>query len=192
MNPCGHRPGALRRVWEEVNKSTASLLLLGLLAAGPATAELYRCMAADGSVRFTDDASACPGARPHEPRGQVQRYDAPAPPRRSAPATRPAPADFDARAAQAELWRQKLEQARQEEQELGREVEQLEQLVTWCNRGGKVLTRDRSGLNQDVSCGSVREEHAGKIRRLGEVQRYLAEGIHEECRRSGCLPGWLR
>ena len=25
-----------------------------------------------------------------------------------------------------------------------------------------------------------------------EAERYLREGLEEDCRRSGCLPGWLR
>jgi hypothetical protein len=44
-----------------------------LFACAPASAEIYRCVAADGSVRFADDASACPGAERHEPGGALQR-----------------------------------------------------------------------------------------------------------------------
>lgn len=51
---------------------------LTLLVCGPASAEIYRCIAADGSVSFVGDAGACPGAERHESSGALQRI-APAP-----------------------------------------------------------------------------------------------------------------
>jgi hypothetical protein len=56
-------------------------LLAGLaLLAAPSTAgEIYRCVEADGSVRFTNDASRCPGAPPHALKREVQRSVAPPP-----------------------------------------------------------------------------------------------------------------
>jgi Domain of unknown function (DUF4124) len=39
----------------------------------PAGAEVYRCVDASGTERFTDDRSACPGAAPHALPGEIQR-----------------------------------------------------------------------------------------------------------------------
>ena len=50
---------------------------LALLAAPASAAEIYRCADADGGVRFTNDASRCPGAAPHALKGEIQRPAAP-------------------------------------------------------------------------------------------------------------------
>jgi hypothetical protein len=55
------------------------LVGLALLAAPAAAADLYRCVEADGSVRFSDDPSRCPGASPHTLRGEIQRPAASSP-----------------------------------------------------------------------------------------------------------------
>jgi hypothetical protein len=52
---------------------------LALLAAPASAAEVYRCVEADGSVRFTNDASRCPGAPPHALKSEIQRPAAPPP-----------------------------------------------------------------------------------------------------------------
>lgn len=52
---------------------------LALLAAPAEAAEIYRCVEADGSVRFTNDASRCPGAPPHALKGEIQQPAAPPP-----------------------------------------------------------------------------------------------------------------
>jgi len=49
------------------------LLACGWLTPGPAGAEIYRCVDADGKVRFVGDRAACPEARPHEPKREIQR-----------------------------------------------------------------------------------------------------------------------
>ena len=48
-------------------------------------AGLYRCQRADGSVVYTDRQATCPGARPHEPRGEVQSVESTAVAKRRAP-----------------------------------------------------------------------------------------------------------
>jgi hypothetical protein len=55
------------------------LALVFLVCALPpaAAAEIYRCLQTDGSVRFVGDASTCPGAQPHEPRGEIQQMREP-------------------------------------------------------------------------------------------------------------------
>jgi hypothetical protein len=59
-------------------------LLAAAVAPGPSRAELYRCDAANGGVRFADSPHACPHGRPHEPRGGIQRMTASEPPRTDA------------------------------------------------------------------------------------------------------------
>ncbi len=49
------------------------LLLALSFPAGHAGAEIYRCVGADGSVRFVGDAQACPGATRHMVEDRVQR-----------------------------------------------------------------------------------------------------------------------
>jgi hypothetical protein len=54
------------------------VLLLLLLAAPPAPAEVFRCGDPDGSLRFTDDPAGCPDAVPHVPRRALQASGSPA------------------------------------------------------------------------------------------------------------------
>jgi len=66
------------------------LLLLGALAgsaAGPASAEIYRCVGADGSVRFVGDPSTCSQAERQPLSRQIQHFE-----RTTAPTPDPGPA----------------------------------------------------------------------------------------------------
>jgi len=63
-----------------------TLAVLAALVAQGANAELYRCVTADGSIRFTDDPTACRTAEPYVPRRALQRPSAPAAPQPNAPA----------------------------------------------------------------------------------------------------------
>jgi hypothetical protein len=56
------------------------VVLLLLLTALPAPAEVYRCGGPDGSLRFTDDPNGCRGAVPHVSRGALQSGGTPASP----------------------------------------------------------------------------------------------------------------
>lgn len=178
-------PGGIR----QIRVALAALLVAAPFL--PATAELYRCENGEGAPRFTNDPALCPGAKPHEPEGEVQRIDTPAvpPPRATAPGGNQSPAVLQAQEA---AWRAKLEQARRERDELESEVARLSEMMAWCNRGGSVVRRDLSGIPRDVSCEEIRAQHGEKEARLKELRAYLEGGIHEECRRAGCLPGWLR
>ena len=73
--------------------------MIAALVAQGADAELYRCVTADGSIRFTDDPSACGRAEPYVPRRALQRPSAPAAPRADAPA----PADSGWQGTHGEL-----------------------------------------------------------------------------------------
>ena len=183
------------------------LLALTLLAAAvPAGAEMYRCEKPDGTITFTGDASACPGAAPHAPKGNLQRLDggdsgsdaavapdamesdADAPPARPAKRRDPA-ADEEAQAA---TWRAKRSEAEAESRQVASALDEFQEMVTWCNRGGSIELEERTGMRRDYSCTEARAEHDRLSARSTELKRYLAGGLEEECRREGCLPGWVR
>lgn len=165
-----------------------------------AQAELLRCKGPDGRTIYTDDKSRCPGADPFEPEGEVQRTESTAP---DAAASR-APLDDRVerararqRAAQAEegearRWRQKRDEAQQQLEHLARRRLELDEFVTWCNRGGSVVTRDVSGIKRNVPCDDIRAEFEQLDAQEGELRAYLQSGLAEECRKAGCLPGWIR
>lgn len=167
------------------------LLLAGLLLASPASSEIYRCTGPDGTVRFTGDASQCPGAKKHEPRKEIQAIPVP-----SAGRLRPTPA---ARAttgmteeADAARWRGKKLQAQQQLSALEARLPGLQKATGWCNRGNTLYKTDELGRRRTIQCKDVLKEFEQLEQARDEVSRYLAEGLEEECRRSGCLPGWIR
>jgi hypothetical protein len=169
-------------------------LAAALYPADGLRADLYRCPGADGGTVFTDNPGACPGAREHQPSAVIQKVPS-APPARAA--RRPATAGRAAMQQQAEAdraraWRQKKTQKEQELRALTSRRDDLLEYVSWCNRGGELIRRDPSGLNRKVSCGQVRGELGSLETQMATVQAYLDEGLEEECRRAGCLPGWIR
>ena len=184
------------------------LLVLAILGiAGSAGAEMYRCEKPDGTITFTGDASACPGAAPHAPKGNLQRVDGgepapgaaldadpmsdagePAPPPRPAK-RRDTSADEEAQAA---TWRAKRSEAEAESRQVGQALAEFQEMVTWCNRGGSIELEERTGMRRDYSCTEARSEHDRLSARAAELKRYLNGGLEEECRRENCLPGWVR
>jgi hypothetical protein len=156
----------------------------------PAAAEMYRCTLPDGTVKFSGDPSSCRGyATPHEPSGNVQTLDV-------APiVVRPPPAPIPAAPAPdgpEQMWRRKRVDAERELGALESGIEEFRQLVSWCNRGGELNVEDEYGLRQEYSCDDARVTHDRMSGRIDELQLYLDGGLDEECRRSGCLPGWIR
>lgn len=172
--------------------------IVTLLAAGAASAELLRCAGADGRTIYTDNPALCPGANPFEPKGEVHGIEPAAPvhpaarePSRLERSQRRRRVE-EAQAAEAARWKQKkLEKEQELEQVLARR-EQMRELVSHCNRGGQALTLDDAGIKRRVSCSVVREEFSSLDTREASVRSYLEEGLAEECRRAGCLPGWIR
>ncbi len=65
-------------------------------------------------------------------------------------------------------------------------------MVAWCNRGGELYVTQETGIRKGVKCGDAKRQFAASTTRTRELERYLREGLEEECRRAGCLPGWLR
>ena len=67
------------------------------------------------------------------------------------------------------------------------------QIVKWCNRGASMHTRDVNGKPiREYDCDEARAEYEKIQKRLAQLDTYLDTGLAEECRRAGCLPGWIR
>ena len=171
----------------------AAVALVALVTAD-ARAGLFRCQRPDGLIVYTDNQSACPGAKPHEPRAVVQSIDVTESTRRSVPAsarqTRSfAPASDDAAEAQ---WRNKKHKIERELEQLTLQTTEIEPPLRICNRGGYLYTTQDNGLKKKVSCASLRAVYAELESRRASLREYLEHGLSDECRRAGCLPGWLR
>jgi hypothetical protein len=193
---------------DRIGMRIRGILALALLAsvAAPAGAEMYRCEGPDGTITFTGNAAACPGATPHAPSRDLQRLDsedaadeplapegdgtAPPADAPAAPAKRRDPAEGDD--AQAAMWKRKRIDAENESRAIEHDLTEFDEMVTWCNRGGGLVLEDRVGVRKDYSCAEARDQHERLGARAAELKRYLAGGLEEECRRAGCLPGWLR
>jgi hypothetical protein len=179
-------------VWRGLR--AGGLLTIALVASGAARAELLRCTGPDGKTIYTDDKSVCPEAEPFEPAAVLHGTERQAPvepsQRRKRVASRESAPDADA--GQAEHWRG-LRSAKQEElRQIAAERAELKGYVAWCNRGGSVVTRDQAGIKQKVRCDQLRDIMAALDTRKADIDEYLEHGLPEECRRAGCLPGWIR
>ncbi len=173
-------------------------LLLGLLALGaPAGAEIYRCTGPDGELLFTGDPSECPGQEAHRSPGRVQSISpsASAPvedePRPAARRRRPA-YDAEAEEARAALWQGRKRQAEAQLRQLAERLPVMRKVVGWCNRGDTVYHTDDLGIRRGVPCESLQQQYAELARAQSELESYLESGLEDECRRAGCLPGWIR
>ena len=172
------------------------LALLLLLGASAADADMYKCPGPDGETLYTSDASQCPGAPAHISDGSLQRgHSGSAPPstralpaaRRRAPASRP-PTD-----AAAGAWRIKRGQAEQALTNVEARLDYVSRGLTLCNRGRDLYTEDKeTGLREAYSCADVKREHGQLEAEQQRLRAYLSGGLEEECRRAGCLPGWIR
>lgn len=169
----------------------AALLLLAGLCGLPAAgaAELYKCQGRDGRTLFTSDRSQCPGAPAHVPSGSVQRARPSAAPR---PAARPAARAAIDEEAEAQAWRAKRLEAEAALREVENELRVLHEVAGWCNRGHAVWAEDRDGLRHGVDCDDVDAQERAMRREQTRLQAYLDGGLEDECRRAGCLPGWIR
>lgn len=177
-----------------VTRMAAWLLALGVaLAPVLAAAELYKCPGPDGRTLYTSDRSQCPGAAAHQPRGNVQRSESPlAAPAALRPRKAPAPEPALADEAEAQVWRAKRRDAEASLRETEARLATLQEVAGWCNRGHEVWAEDADGLRRDVDCDEVDDAHRTLSREKRRLEAYLADGLEEECRRAGCLPGWVR
>jgi hypothetical protein len=165
------------------------LAALALALAAPAAGEVYRCQRADGSTLYTGDPRQCPAAEAHETTGRVHVVPSGIPRGEAEPAQVPAGADDGAAAA----WRSRKAQAEAELAHAAQQLDRVSRAVALCNRGGSLWTEDEdTGLRRDISCDQVRSDAERLDARARELRAYLAGGLEEECRRAGCLPGWIR
>jgi hypothetical protein len=106
----------------------------------------------------------------------------------------PAPRTFAPAAGElAEAqWRNKKQQAEQELEQLTLRASEIEPFITTCNRGGYLWMKQDNGLKKRIPCSGLREHFAELESRRTSLHEYLEHGISDECRRAGCLPGWLR
>jgi len=176
-----------------------TLLLALALPASGARAELFRCTGPDGKTIFTDQKQACPGAEPTEPTGVVHRAETPESRRNGkAPASEvPAASSRDPHASDVQSeeaqWKQKKQDVEQQIAKLHAQREAMERFVSHCNRPGRyVTTRDDAGIQQEVSCSELKDRFDALETKEAAARDYLANGLPDECRRAGCLPGWLR
>ena len=175
----------------------AGLGLLGLLVAVPAAAGIYECRSHDGRVTYTGNPAACDGAVRRRAAESALASDEEAATPPAAPERRTAPghaaaAGADADEAEAATWRRKRQEAEAARSALHAQEEVFAELVTRCNRGSDLYVEDAAGMRRRYSCDDAREEHRAAQARLAEVERFLETGLAEECRRAGCLPGWIR
>jgi uncharacterized protein DUF4124 len=167
-------------------------LALSALAATPAAAELYRCQDPDGRTIYTDQKDACPGAKPFEPSGQVLSAPTPAGSAQPAPAAPPAAAEPDTDAAMEQHWQDKRRAALAQIAQIQQRRQYLEKYVNHCKWRDYVATRDDAGVEKVVNCSEMRREFAALDEEEAAARDYLNEGLPEECRKAGCLPGWVR
>jgi hypothetical protein len=169
-------------------------LLAVAVFAGAAHAELFRCKGPDGKTIFTDQKKVCPGADPSEPAGVVHRAETAAPPdAASVPAARERDTRAEVEEAAKAQWKQKKLDVERHLAEIRTRRDAMEKFVSHCNRPGRyVTTRDDAGIQQVVNCSDLKRQFDDLDTQEAAARNYLATGLAEECRRAGCLPGWLR
>ena len=173
-----------------------------LFLAGPARADLLRCVGPGGKMIYTDDKSVCPGAKPFEPKGEIQIQTRTSPAAAEGETAEDAFASRRRRAEQrrraAEIEESEAQSWRDKKSDLEKSLEKtherrlyFEKFLTLCNRGGSVITRDESGIKRTVKCSSIRKQHASLSKDEDRTKSKL-DGLPEACRRAGCQPGWIR
>jgi hypothetical protein len=165
-----------------------------LAATSVVRAELLRCTGPDGKVIYTDKKSVCPDAQPFQPTAVLQGIEPQDPSaateRKSRAALREQQADDQA--GEEQRWRE-LRRAKEDElREVRAEHDHLAGFVAWCNHGGALTVRDDSGMKSSVRCEELRDRMATLTARQAALEDYLERQLPDECRRAGCLPGWIR
>jgi hypothetical protein len=178
--------------------SRRPLRLLGCLAAilticsvpGLLGAEIFKCTGPDGKMIFTSDAHRCPNAKPHVSKGQVQAVTVTSPAARRS--LRSSMGGGDTVDGFESMWRDKRGKAERELDNVSPANVRLQSMVVSCARGATWVTKDDAGLKRKLSCDEIRARHAAASQREQELREYLDQGLAEECRKAGCLPGWIR
>jgi hypothetical protein len=166
--------------------------------AASARAELFRCTGPDGKTIYTDQKDSCPGADPFEPSGVVHKAVTPEPPpvqpsQEAVPAARGSdPLAEQAKEGTAAQWRMRKEEAEQKVRSIQAQREYIEKYVSYCNRGAYVTMRDDAGIKQVVNCSQLKQQHSDLEQQEAAAREYLETGLADDCRKAGCLPGWVR
>lgn len=172
-------------------------VLAALFAGFGVYADLYRCAGEEGRARYVDDPHACPSATPYQPRRRVQSVGpstgSAAPPQRTPTSrfNRNSSTGFGEQDA-AFFWQRKKTQAQSELQRVDALLPRLERMAWRCNKGADAWYTDRAGLKHGVSCPQIGAERDRARAERERLRRYLEVDLAEECRRAGCLPGWVR
>jgi hypothetical protein len=160
-----------------------------------AGADLLRCVGPDGKTIYTDSKALCPDAKPFEPDGAIQAGPAasgardPLDDRQRRAASRLRRAEVEA--GEAARWRDKKTELEEALAAIQERRSYLASFLAMCNRGGSVVTRDAAGIKRPVPCKDIRAEHASLGADEERAQAAL-DSLPDECRRAGCLPGWIR
>ncbi|MFQ5416399.1 MAG: hypothetical protein ACE5FL_05025 [Myxococcota bacterium] len=181
-----------------------AVALCGALA-DPASADLYRCTKPDGSSVFTDSRATCPGADSYQPSGSLQTIPrdhgaspaAPAPPSNGPAASgrrdgRDRHRQDSSQSSEKAHWQYRKQQAAAELTRTEERGSELQRYLTACNRGMDIIQRDATGLKHQVPCNAIRTEFDELDAHRRALREFLESGLREECRRAGCLPGWIR
>jgi hypothetical protein len=177
-------------------------VLLWLLAPSAVGAEIFKCKGADGKAIYTSDPTVCPGTRPHELKTEMQTVVPSSRAGRSSAgrtaSEKEAVGEAEKGAAGGipdglmEMWRRKRPEARAKLAELKSHAEYLHAVAGGCNRGATWYAKDEAGLKHYVSCDELKSRGLKVDREIAKLEAYLAGGLEDECRRAGCLPGWIR
>jgi hypothetical protein len=124
----------------------------------------------------------------------VQRSESSLPVRAPSPLqpARPAARRVTDDEAEARVWRAKRTEAVAALAQNEARRSTVREVAGWCNRGREVWTQDAHGLRHGVDCKDVDTLDATLRREQKQLEAYLSEGLEDECRRAGCLPGWIR
>ena len=164
-----------------------------LMLASPGRTEIYKCQTPDGKTLFTTQRSECPGAKAHVIKGRVHSIEhSVAEGSARPPARRSSAARFDEDAGREAMWREKKARSHRQPEEAAQRLATVRKAVGWCNRGHDLYTENQSGIRSNYSCSDVHREFEELARTESELRAYLDGGLEEDCRRSGCLPGWIR
>lgn len=168
------------------------LLVFALAVPGAAQAGIYKCTAADGTVRYTSDASHCPNAQEQKLEKPLQRVLSDEGTRRRY--TRPASVRRGKVGGDGleAMWKAKRPAAQQELDEVEHKLVQMEKVIKGCNRGGEWFKTDEAGMRKHIPCEELRERRAAMRKKRDDLKDYLFDGLEDECRRAGCRPGWVR
>ncbi|MCG8589013.1 MAG: DUF4124 domain-containing protein [Proteobacteria bacterium] len=169
-------------------------LLAGMLVcatSGSSQAEIYRCKTADGSIVYTSDRSGCPsGSSRVEPRRAIQRFDGP--PAASGSSKRPAKASSTDDPAFEERWRGKYTATVDQLRNLERAIQNHRETLGNANCREVAVVRGVKRRRDLPDVCRLRSEILRLESRRDYLRNYLENELPEECRRAGCLPGWVR